>query len=114
MVTIRTKNKNYRVNKTVAEIHDMLLDRSSDYLNIRDELIKKREVIGVAEDRLPDVSETPTNQLPLDKRNENLYVLTYLKAYIQKYTKQMGRRLNNDEIRAVIAEARTSWADDVR
>jgi hypothetical protein len=90
----------------------MLLDKSSDYLNIREELVKKREVLGVSDDRLAE-QETPSadNQLSSEKRQENTYVLTYMKSHIPKYAKELGRRMTRKEIQAVIAEARVAYND---
>ena len=47
-----------------------------------------------------------------EQRQENLYVLTYLKAMIPRHMKESKRRLTLEEIRAIIAEARVNWNDD--
>jgi hypothetical protein len=90
-------------------------DKSQPFIKVSGEIVKKTEVLGAndtnTKEIFPDIH--PTINFTDKQREENLYVLTYMKAHIPRHTKKLGRKLQSEEIQAVIAEARFSFNDDV-
>jgi hypothetical protein len=112
MLHIRTRGQSYQSNGTLESFQQELANSKQQFIKINGELVKKSEVLGVKE-----ISETTTlsgkpDFVQTEKQKENLYVYEYLKAHIPKYTRNKGSRLDIDEIRAVIAEARYNYNDN--
>jgi hypothetical protein len=114
MITVRARKQAYEVDADYADFVEELNNQRTPYIQVNEELIRKSEITGVRKSGvvIPDNFIEAQTQ-PEKKRMENLFVYNYMKAYIPRHMKQMGRKLQTDEIRAIIAEARISYADDV-
>jgi hypothetical protein len=114
MITVRTRKQAYEVEADYRDFVEELNNAKTPYIQVNNELIRKSEIIGVKNSNVifaDNLVEAPTQ--PEKKRMENLFVYNYMKAYIPRHMKKIGRKLQTDEIRAIVAEARVSYADDV-
>lgn len=113
MITVRTRKQTYSVDANYIEFCEELNNQRTPYMQVNSELMRKSEITGVvnnAEVRIPK-NLFPEFTMPQDELDENIYVFTYMKAKIPRYMKTKGSRLDNDEVKAVIQEARVSYRD---
>jgi len=113
MITVRNKQQSYEVDANFDDFVEELNNTRTPFIQINGEMMKKSEVTGVkkGDKRSANIPQFEADMLPLEKRNENIYVYTYLKAHIPRHMKELGRRLTTEEIRAVVAEARVAYND---
>jgi hypothetical protein len=113
MITVRTRKQTYSVDADYIEFCEELNNQRTPYMQVNSELIRKSEITGVVNNSEVKLSTDtiPEFTQPQEKLNENIYVYTYMKAKIPRYMKTKGGRLDNDEVNAVIQEARVSYRD---
>lgn len=113
MITVKTRKQTYSVDADYIEFCTELNSQRTPYMQVNNELMRKSEITGVvnnAEAVIP-TNSIPEFTKPQEQLDENIYVYTYMKAKIPKYMKDKGSKLDPDEIKAVIQEARVSYHD---
>jgi hypothetical protein len=115
MIAIKTRSKTHYLNTDLDEFMQELENRSQAFIKINGEVVKKTEIIGAnnTENKNKVDDLYPVSNYTQEQRNENLYVYEYMKSRLMSVKKHNKRIPTKDEIRAVIAEARVSYNDDV-